>query len=68
MALNTLSDYNAFSEHPSFQSIFKNLIAEGYIENIAFFYDNQLQIGYAPQSYLSELYQKLGFRTKDLFS
>ena len=62
MAINILSDYNAFSEHPSSKNILKNFIVEGYLEKIAFFYDNQLPIGDAPQFYLSELHQKLGFR------
>ena len=62
MALNILSDYNAFNEYPSSKNILKNVISEGYIEKIAFFYDNQLPLGDAPRNYLSELYMKLGFR------
>ena len=62
MALNILSDYNAFSEYPSSKNILKNVIYEGYLEKIAFFYDNQLPLGDAPQNYLSEMYMKLGFR------
>lgn len=62
MALNILSDYNAFSEHPSSKNILKNIIAEGYLDKIAFFYDNRLPIGDAPQIYLTELHNKLGFR------
>lgn len=62
MALNILSDYNAFNEYPSSKNILKNVISEGYLEKIAFFYDNQLPLGDAPQTYLSELYMKLGFR------
>lgn len=62
MALNILSDYNAFSEYPSSKNILKNIIGEGYLEKIAFFYDNQLPLGDAPQTYLSEMYMKLGFR------
>lgn len=62
MALNILSDYNAFSEHPSSKNILKNVISEGYLEKIAFFYDNQLPLGDAPQTYLSEMFMKLGFR------
>ena len=62
MALNILSDYNAFNDFPSSRNILKNIISEGYLEKIAFFYDNQLPMGDAPQTYLSELYTKLGFR------
>ena len=62
MALNILSDYNAFNECPSSKNILKNFISEGYLEKIAFFYDNQLPLGDAPQNYLSEMYMKLGFR------
>lgn len=62
MVLNILSDYNAFNEFPSSKNILKNVISEGYLEKIAFFYDNQLPLGDAPQTYLSELYIKLGFR------
>lgn len=62
MAINILSDYNAFCEYPSSKNILKNVISEGYLEKIAFLYDNQLPIGDAPQTYLSELYMKLGFR------
>ena len=62
MALNILSDYNAFSEYPSSKNILKNIIGEGYLEKIAFFCDNQLPLGDTPQTYLSEMYMKLGFR------
>ena len=62
MSLNILSNYNAFSEYPSSKNILKNVINEGYLEKIAFFYDNQLPLGDAPQNYLSEMYMKLGFR------
>lgn len=62
MVLNILSDYNAFNEYPSSKNILKNVISEGYLEKIAFFYDNQLPLGDAPQTYFSELYMKLGFR------
>ena len=62
MALNILSDYNAFSEYPSSKNILKNVICEGYFEKIAFFYENQLPLGDVPQNYLSEIYMKLGFR------
>lgn len=62
MALNILSDYNAFNEYPSSKNILKNIIEGGYLEKIAFFYDNQLPLGDAPQTYLSEMYMKLGLR------
>lgn len=62
MVLNILSDYNAFSEYPSSKNILKNIIGEGYLEKIAFFYDNQLPLGDTPQTYLLEMYTKLGFR------
>lgn len=62
VALNILSDYNTFNEYPSSKNILKNVISEGYLEKIAFFYNNQLPLGDAPQTYLSELYMKLGFR------
>lgn len=62
MALNILSDYNVFNDFPSSRNILKNIISEGYLEKIAFFYDNQLPLGDTPQAYLSELYTKLGFR------
>lgn len=62
MALNILSDYNAFNEYPSSKNILKNIIEEGYLEKIAFFYDNQLPLGDAPHTYLSEMFMKLGFR------
>lgn len=62
IAINILNDYNAFSEHPSSKNILKNIIAEGYLDKIAFFYDNQLPLGDSPHTYLSELYMKLGFR------
>lgn len=62
MTLNILSDYNAFNEHPSSKNILKNVISEGYLDKIAFFYDNQIPLGDAPQTYLSEMFMKLGFR------
>ena len=62
MALNILSDYNAFNEHPSSKNILKNVVSEGYLDKIAFFYDNQIPLGDAPQTYLSEMFMKLGFR------
>lgn len=62
MALNILSDYKAFSGLPSSKNILKNVISEGFLEKIVFFYDNQLPLGDAPLNYLSEMYMKLGFR------
>ncbi len=62
MSLNILSDYNAFSEYPSSKNILRNIISEGYLDKLSFFYKNQLPIGDAPRAYVMELYQKLGFR------
>lgn len=62
MALNILNDYNAFNEYPSSKNILRNIIDEGYLKKIAFFYDNQLPLGDAPHTYLSDMYMKLGFR------
>lgn len=62
MALNILDDYKAFNEFPSSKNILKNLVSEGYLEKIAFFYDNQLPIGNTPYTYMNELHSKLGFR------
>lgn len=66
MSLNILSDYNAFSDYPSSKNVLKNIISEGYLDKIAFFYDNNLPISEdTAQTYLSDLYNKLGFR-KDI--
>lgn len=65
IAINILCDYKAFEEHTSSKKILKNVISEGYLDKIAFFYENQLPIGDAPKNYLNELYNKLGFR-KDI--
>lgn len=62
VAINILSDYKAFEEYPSSKNILKNVISEGYLDKIAFFFENELPIGEAPKNYLNELYNKLGFR------
>lgn len=62
VVLNILDDYKAFNEFPSSKNILKNLISEGYLEKIAFFYDNKLPIGNSPHTYMNELHSKLGFR------
>lgn len=63
MSLNILSDFNAFEEYPASKNILKNIISEGYLDKIAFFYDNGIPIGDAPTAYAGELYHKLGFRS-----
>lgn len=62
LSLNILSDYQAFADVPASKNVLKNIIEEGYLEKIAFFYNNKLPIGDAPNGYVSELYNKLGFR------
>ena len=63
MSLNILSDFNAFEEHPASKNILKNVISEGYLEKIAFFYDNGLPVGDTPNTYVKDMYNKLGFRS-----
>ncbi len=63
LSLNILSDYKAFDEHPSSKNVLKAIIEEGYLEKIAFFYENELPLGDAPIQYSSEMYHKLGFRS-----
>lgn len=63
MSLNILSDFNAFEEYPASKNILKNIISEGYLDKIAFFYDNGIPVGDAPTAYARELYHKLGFRS-----
>lgn len=62
VSLNILSDFNAFEEQPASKNILKNIISEGYLDKIAFFYDNGIAVGDAPVTYVGELYNKLGFR------
>lgn len=62
LSINILSDYNAFNEYPSSKNILKNIISEGYLDKIVFFYDNGIPIGDAPLTYASELYHQMGFR------
>ena len=63
MSLNILSDFNAFEEHPASKNILKNIISEGYLDKIAFFYNNGIPVGDAPNTYATEMYHKLGFRS-----
>ncbi len=63
LSLNILSDYKAFDEHPSSKNVLKAIIEEGYLEKIAFFYENELPLGEAPIQYASEMYHRLGFRS-----
>lgn len=65
IVLNILSDYKAFDEYPCSKNILKNVISEGYLDKIAFIYENQLPFGDAFKNYLNELHDKLGLR-KDI--
>ena len=44
LAINILSDYNGFEGYPSSKNILKNVIEEGILDKIAFFYNNQLPL------------------------
>lgn len=61
-SLNILSDYRAFEEHPASKNILKIIIEEGYLEKITFIHENGLPIAASALQYVSELYNKFGFR------